>query len=57
MRRRNNEFLKKVRDNKPTANAAQSDLSRNPLAKPIVGLLCFIVIGGVFFELARLIFL
>ncbi|KIO16831.1 hypothetical protein M407DRAFT_246909 [Tulasnella calospora MUT 4182] len=57
MRRRNNEFLKKVRENKPTANSAQTELSRNPMAKWMVGMLCFVVIGGVFFELARLIFL
>lgn len=45
MRKRNNQFLQKVRDQKPT-NPVSKELEVNPIGKWAVGLLGFAVFGG-----------
>jgi len=57
MRKKNQDFLQKVRENKPTAKKARSDVKKNPLGMFALAIVGFVIFGGVVFELLRLIFL
>ncbi|KAG9007842.1 hypothetical protein FRB94_001741 [Tulasnella sp. JGI-2019a] len=57
MRKKNEDFLKNVRANKPTAKKARSEVKKSPLGMVAISIIGFVVFGGVIFELARLIFL
>ncbi|KIK71703.1 hypothetical protein GYMLUDRAFT_33856 [Collybiopsis luxurians FD-317 M1] len=59
MRRRNEKFAKDAREGKkPTHLSRQEKLAkRSPISSWALGVIIFVVVGGVLFELARLIFL
>ncbi|KAL9716618.1 hypothetical protein Ac2012v2_001068 [Leucoagaricus gongylophorus] len=59
MRKRNDKFAKDAREGKkPTHLSRQQKLERSsPINLWALGLICFVVVGGVVFELVRFIFL
>ncbi|KAJ3739804.1 hypothetical protein DFH05DRAFT_1426901 [Lentinula detonsa] len=59
MRKRNEKFVQDAREGKkPTHMSRQEKLAkRSPVGSWALGIVVFVVMGGVLFELARLIFL
>jgi len=59
MRQRNEKFAKDVREGKkPTRASRQEQLAkRSPLNLWALGIVLFVILGGVLFELVRIIFL
>lgn len=59
MRKRNDKFAKDAREGKkPTHLSRQQKFERSsPINLWALGLICFVVVGGVVFELVRFIFL
>ncbi|KXN85695.1 hypothetical protein AN958_10878 [Leucoagaricus sp. SymC.cos] len=59
MRKKNEKFAKDARAGKnPTHLSRQQKLSKqSPINVWALGLICFVVVGGVLFELIRIIFL
>ncbi|KAJ3722230.1 hypothetical protein EV361DRAFT_908381 [Lentinula raphanica] len=59
MRKRNEKFVQDAREGKkPTHMSRQEKLAkRSPIGTWALGVIVFVVMGGVLFELARLIFL
>jgi len=59
MRQRNEKFAKDVREGKKAVHPSRQDklARRTPVGVWALGLVVFVVIGGVLFELVRVIFL
>lgn len=58
LRRRQQQFqARAMSGNAPKAKVKQVAQQNPAVSKVIVGVLCFVLLGGVFFELARAIFL
>ncbi|KAJ2917815.1 hypothetical protein MD484_g2569, partial [Candolleomyces efflorescens] len=59
MRRRNEKFAKDVREGKKATHTSRADklAHKSPISAWALGVVIFVVFGGVIFELARLIFL
>ncbi|KAF8963944.1 hypothetical protein BDZ97DRAFT_1661087, partial [Flammula alnicola] len=59
LRQRNNKFASDVRAGKKAVHSSRQDklAHRSPLSLWALGLIIFVVMGGVLFELVRIIFL
>ncbi|KAF9654146.1 hypothetical protein BDM02DRAFT_3085917 [Thelephora ganbajun] len=59
LRHKNQQFANKARAGKNPVNQSRKEklAKRSPISVWALGVVAFIVIGGVFFELARLLFL
>ncbi|KAH6916713.1 hypothetical protein BKA70DRAFT_1250352 [Coprinopsis sp. MPI-PUGE-AT-0042] len=59
MRRKNEKFAKDIREGKKGTHVARAQklAQRSPLSAVALGLVIFVVFGGVVFELVRIIFL
>lgn len=59
MRQRNAKFAKDVREGKKATHASRQDkmAQKSALSLWALGLVVFVVIGGVFFEIMRILFL
>ncbi|OAX42082.1 hypothetical protein K503DRAFT_684025, partial [Rhizopogon vinicolor AM-OR11-026] len=59
LRRKNAEFAKAVRSGKKAVKPSQQEkmAKRSPINLWALGIVLFVVVGGVIFELARLLFL
>jgi len=59
LRQKNQQFASKARAGKNPVNQSRKDKleKRSPISAWVLGVVAFVVIGGVFFELARIMFL
>ncbi|KJA28598.1 hypothetical protein HYPSUDRAFT_128945, partial [Hypholoma sublateritium FD-334 SS-4] len=59
LRQRNNKFANDVRSGKKAVRSSRQDklAHRSPLSLWALGIIVFVVFGGLLFELARIIFL
>ncbi|TEB32310.1 hypothetical protein FA13DRAFT_1731495 [Coprinellus micaceus] len=59
MRRRNEKFAKDVREGKKATHSSRADklAQRSPISAWALGVVMFVVFGGVIFELVRIMFL
>ncbi|EDR15923.1 uncharacterized protein LACBIDRAFT_301400 [Laccaria bicolor S238N-H82] len=59
MRQRNAKFAKDVREGKKATHVSRQEkmLQKSPLSLWALGIVVFVVIGGVFFEIMRILFL
>ncbi|KAF6754239.1 hypothetical protein DFP72DRAFT_813286, partial [Ephemerocybe angulata] len=59
MRRRNEKFAKDVREGKKATHTSRAAklAHRSPISAWALGIVLFVIFGGVIFELARIIFL
>ncbi|EAU92350.2 hypothetical protein CC1G_00569 [Coprinopsis cinerea okayama7 len=59
LRKRNEKFAKDVREGKKALHASRAEklAARSPVSAWALGIIMFVVFGGVVFELLRLIFL